>query len=703
MKVSYSWLKDFVDIKLKPQKLADELTMAGLSVDTLERIDGDWVYDIEVVSNRPDWLSMRGIAREVAAITKANFKDKKQCTKACAKAPASKIGHHKAEKISDAAVGIRIDDTKGCRLYYGNLIKGVKVAASPQWLARRLSALGLRPINNVVDITNYCLMEYGQPLHAFDFDKISQSEIIVRRAREGERLVVIDDSEKKLSSQVLVIADAQKPVAVAGIMGGKDTEVTEKTTDVLLESACFDPVVVRRGSRSLGITSDSSYRFERGVDIPAVKAALERATEMICDLCGGTLVLSKYSGSAKTPAAEKILVDFGQLQDSLGIKLSISQARSILEKLGFGVKSKGSAGRKGSGGHKGREVFQVCVPAYRRDVRIAEDVAEEIARIYGYNRIPLTAASIKLFTLKTSAVQKLVPEAKNLLVSMGLKEVITYSLVSRQDYEKSGLPVPDGILGLENPLSQDYGLLRTTILPSMLSCISFNINHGMTEFEIFEIAHVFGAKKEEMSLGIALVGAKRATWQKEARSYTLFDLKGILETLLDELLIKDYAVEHLKDSLGSGLTYKLVAQGNTLACFGKASEAVKKNWGIKCKEDIFLAEVSVDSLAACAKLKKRYKSLASTPSIIRDISALARASTPYAKIKELIERQTQGLLKSVALVERYTGKEIPEGSVGLTISLEYNSEHRTLTDAEINPVHQRVLQGLVEELSLVLR
>ena len=681
MKISYSWIKEFAEVKQGPQELAESLTMAGLSVASLEAISGDWVYDIEVTSNRPDWLSVRGIVREVAAITGAKFK-KQDDRKSKGK-----------KNLKQAACGLKslsvsIDDAKDCGLYYGNLIVGVKVGASPEWLKKKIETVGLRSINNIVDITNFCLMEYGQPLHAFDYDKLTGGEIRVRRGREGETLTLIDGSEKKLTPAVLVIADAKKPVAIAGIMGARDTEVSLSTVNVMLESACFSGLVVRRGTRVLGVATDSSYRFERGVDIVTVKTALDAATQMICELCGGALCLEKRAGKEKEASARKIAFRLARACDILSVKISLGEAKSILEKLGFGVK------------RKPQDILEVSVPSFRRDVKIEEDVTEEIARVYGYEKIPLTTPQIRPFAMAAPKVQKLEPVVKNILLKAGLKEAVTYSLMSDEHYAKSMLGQSTPGLVLENPLSSEYRCLRTTLVPSLLECAAYNVTHNNPNLELFEMARVYDLNTEKRTLGILLCGARRATWQNETKVYTLFDLKGILEVLLQELKICGVSVER---AATSWLDSRIMSGPKLLASFGQVPETVKKNWGIKSKEDIFVAEIPLDTLAESAVLKKVFRPLATTPTISRDISVLAHDETSFADIKKLIKERSSGYLKKVGLIECYQGKEVPKGYRGLTISLEYGSDTKTLTDAGINPVHQNILESLVKELSLTLR
>ncbi len=558
MRVTYSWLKEFVDIKIPPEKLSERLSMAGLTVASLESAGGDWVYDIEVTSNRPDWLSVRGIAREVAALLQTKMRP----------------GPHKAIKgISKTDdFSIEIKDEADCRLYYGALVRGVKVGPSPDGLRRRLEALGLRSVNNVVDITNYCLLEYGQPLHAFDFSRIQGASIVVRRAKEKEELSLIDGTTKKLAPQVLVIADRHHALAAAGIMGGKESEVSGATRDVLLESAVFDPVVIRRGARLLGVATDSSYRFERGVDIQTARLALERAVQMLCELCAGTLAAVKQSGSAKTRAPQKISYDVREAGEVLSLDIKESEAVRILKHLGFCVR------------RAGRGKFVVEAPGFRRDVRTKEDITEEIARIHGYDKIPLTYPSIKPFVMEKPAVWQLEALVKERLVRLGLKEVITYSLGSPEDYKKTSLEITKDALCLENPLSQDCSLLRSTLVPSLLACAASNLNKGNVDFEIFESASVFEGHRETASLGILLCGNRRSAWSKESQRYSLYDLKGIVEEVIRISgaglpVLENTSRAYFEPQTGGCFVF---GQKN-VAVVGKIAESVRRQCGIKVK------------------------------------------------------------------------------------------------------------------------
>ncbi len=678
MRVTYSWLKEFVDIKIPPEKLSERLSMAGLTVASLDQVGGDWVYDIEVTSNRPDWLSVRGIAREVAALLETKMR----------------LMPHKAIKGPSKTddFSIEIKDEADCRLYYGALVRQVKVGPSPEWLRKRLETLGLRSVNNVVDITNYCLLEYGQPLHAFDFAKIQGASIVVRRAGDKEELSLIDGTTKKLTPQVLVIADRHHALAAAGIMGGKESEVSSATRDILLESAVFDPVLIRRGARLLGVATDSSYRFERGVDIPTVRLAAERAVQMLCELCSGTFVAVKQSGSARAGVFQKISYDIRDAREILSLDIKDNEAVRILGHLGFGVR------------RAGRGKLAIEVPGFRRDVKSKEDITEEIARIYGYDKIPLTHPSIRPFAMEKPAVWRLEALVKEQLVRMGLKEVITYSLGSPEDYKKTSLEIAKDALCLENPLSQDCSLLRSTLVPSLLACAASNLNKGNVDFEIFESASVFEGHRETVSLGVLLCGNRRSAWSKESQRYSLYDLKGIVEDVIRISGAGSPALENASRAYFEPQTggHFVVGQ-KTVACFGKVAETVRRNWGIKAKKDIYLAEVDIAALASLAYFRKLFKPLAQTPSILRDISVLAGPGVRYGRIESLIRKKAEGFLRRVCLADLYQGKELPRASAALTISLEYGCDDRTLTDAEINPVHQSVLDGLTGELSLTLR
>lgn len=685
MKISYSWIKELVDIKTNPQDLALALSMAGLSVETFEEVSGDWVYTIEVTSNRPDWLSARGIVHEIVAITGAKFK------KPQAARPQGKL------KKSPQAPSIAIENKKDCAFYYGQVIRNIKVGPSPAWLKGRLEALGVRLVNNVVDITNYCLLELGQPLHAFDLDALKGPQILVRRAKKGESMALIDGSLKNLDERILVIADSSRPVAVAGIMGGASTEVTAKTRNVFLESACFDPVLVRRGSRALGVSSDSSYRFERGVDPETVQVALERAARMIVELCGGSPEEPVRSGQMISLMPRRIVFDLEHALDTLGVDIPVEKAKKIFRDLGFSVAS------------GGKKTFAVTAPSFRRDIKIPEDLTEELIRIWGYERIPLTSASIKPFVLETPLAQVLEKRTRDILVAAGLKEAVTYSLISEEDYLKTGLAVPEGAFVLENPLNRDYSILRSTLVPSLLKCAASNISRNNKDLELFETASIFSGGLSGgqgiMACGVVMCGEKRASWLKEARAYSFFDLKGVLEALFEEFGLKGCSFVKSDDIVfaQAGEAARIMLGNDAVGFLCRVSAAVKKAHGIKSKDDIFVAELSLEALSLKASLKKCLAPLVVYPGVVRDVSFLAGESASYESVRAIICDEAGGLIRRVNVADVYQGKEVPQGYMSLTVSIEYGSNQKTLTDDEANSAHRKVLDALIKRLGVTIR
>ncbi|MDO8489296.1 MAG: phenylalanine--tRNA ligase subunit beta, partial [Candidatus Omnitrophota bacterium] len=519
MKVTYSWLKDFVDLKIPPAELAEKLTMAGLEVVSLEEIGGDSVFEIEITSNRPDWLSVAGIAREVSAICglklkTVNPKETKIKTNDCL-----------SVKISSIAKG-------DCSFYSIRVICDVKVGPSPEWLKKRLTSLGCRPVNNIVDITNYILFETGQPLHAFDLDTLNQREINVRRAKTDEKIITIDGLQRILSPEILVIADKDKLIAIAGIMGGKEAEVTFKTRNILLESAVFNPILVRRAKQKLAIQSESAYRFERGVDFETAKAASLAAQELILKLASGRPCIYKSIG-AKKSTNPIINLDAAYVNKVLGVVIPVIKIKQILSRLGLQVKI------------KTKNILQLKIPSFRQDLKLQIDLIEEIARIYGYAKIPKTIPAIR--PGQGIADKRGVScGIKNILSGLGLHEVITYSLIDHNLLIKSGINTDRSPIEILNPLSCEQGVLRPTLLPSLIRCIAYNLNQQQENIKIFEIASSFSGEsdsiREEPCLGIALCGINSfLTNQGLVKDeVTLLHLKGTLEILFGRLGVRGF-------------------------------------------------------------------------------------------------------------------------------------------------------------------
>ncbi|MFH1354855.1 MAG: phenylalanine--tRNA ligase subunit beta [Candidatus Omnitrophota bacterium] len=691
MKVTYQWLKDFLEIKLSADKLADQLTMAGLEVTSLEKCSGDVVFEIEVTSNRPDCLSILGIAREVAAISGVKLGSRCSVFSSRLKTknlkPKTRLSREQSRE--NLSLKIKVEDKKDCPLYTAKIIKGVKVGPSPDWLKKRLESVGCRSVNNIVDITNYVLFEYGEPLHAFDLSRLRGDTIIVRRAKSGEKLTTIDADEKTLNSDILIIADQDKPVAIAGVMGGKDTEVTQGTCEILLEAAVFDPVLIRRSRQKLGLQSESAYRFERGIDPQIVERASLRAAALIEKIAGGRCIAARELGRAQSKS-RVISLDLSRVSINLGVNIALSRVKKILVDLGFKVK----AGRK--------NIFLVEVPSYRQDLSLEVDLIEEIARIYGFESIPTTQPAI-IPKVTRDDRQELVAITQRTLVGIGLKEVITYSLIDKGLLADFGFDAQE-VIEILNPLSSEQEVLRPHIIPSLSRCIAYNLNQKQDYASIFEIANIYSASgvlpREELVLGIAFSGVQAMLFEQGAikEEFSLLHLKGIAETLFKRLGIKDYDFINQ----GNPETAMIYVNREHLGSMVRLSRAVLDKLGIKNKE-IFGLEISLDRVFSHASLKKQFRPLPKVPGIARDISVIFKESVSIKQALARIAEMGKPLLRAVNIIDCYQGKQIPAGYKAFTISCEYRSDQRTLTEAEINPAHAVICKELTERFDARMR
>lgn len=677
MKVTYNWLKDFVAIKLPAKALAEKLTMAGLEVTGLEEREGDFVLELEITPNRPDCLSVMGIAREVAAITGAKLKT-----------PAAKLNFKPTR--NKYPLKIQIQDHQDCPLYTAKVIRQLNVAPSPVWLKKRLELVGCRTINNVVDVTNYILFTWGEPLHAFDLDKLSGQIVHVRRARPGEKITTIEGSEILLGEEMLVIADQDKPVALAGIIGGKETEVTLETQNILLEAAVFHPLLIRRMRQKLGIQTESSYRFERAVADEIAEAASWQAAQLLQEISQGRLSAALHSRARTKKKKIFIPLDLASVRKILGIEVSPYQAKHILENLGFTLRLKGE--------HK----FLVQVPRHRADVRLEIDLIEEIARIFGYQRLPeiLPRVSPRLLDKEST---DLVSRIKNILVGLGLNEVITYSLVEKRLLEKAKKNTQEP-LEILNPLSLENAVLRTSLVPSLLGSVSFNLRQKQEYVYIFEVAKIFQRGEadlptEELVLGLALCGTRPCLFKdgliKDASS--LLHLKGILEILFRELGFKDYHFVAANEKQAA-----IYAAGEKIGSLEETTKELRDELEIK-NQRVFVAEVFLERLFAYVDLSRTFSPLPKYPGILRDISLILKENIPLQEVLSSLKDRAGPLLVEVKVLDHYQGKQIPAGFRGLTISCLYRSNERTLREEEINPLQALLLAMLVDKFGVKIR
>lgn len=681
MKISYNWLKEYINIRLKPKELADRLTMGGLEVKSIDAKGGDCVFEMEVTSNRPDCLSVYGIAREIQAICAIKLKP-------------IKIAEFKNADLKKPL--IKIDDKKGCLRYVGRIIEGVSVRPSPKWLIDKIQSAGLRPVNNIVDITNFCLLELGQPLHAFDYDRLEGAEIIVRKARKGEEIVTIDGLKRKLNENILVIADAKKPVAIAGVIGGKDTEVTSSTKSILLESAYFDPATIRRTSKGLGISTESSYRFERGVDLEGALLASNRATQFICDLAKPKCISQLADAGIKQTKKANINLKISRINKILGMDIATSKCVSILNNLDLKVKK------------KSKDILEIAVPSFRRDIKEEIDLIEEIARIYGYDEVPETLSQIPIWGKGAQKSDDKIIEdlIRHTLIEFGLNEVITYGLGSSDVYIKRLNFDDEQLLRVKNPLSSQTEVLRPTLLSGLLDSIAHNINRKITDLRLFELGKSYfcktnGTPSEKSVLSITLSGMKTKDWQKK-EAIDIFDLKGIIEGLFEKLGITKYEfVVRPLPLLSPSASSAIKVDNIDVGIFGRFDKEVSDRYDIK--SPIFVSELDLESLAPHIRLERRFFELPKYPSIIRDISLVVDEKIPNGEIISTIKKTCGDLAVSIKPFDLYRGEQIPKGLKSILYSVEYRASDKTLTDEEVNVLDMKLREVLAKTLNAKIR
>ena len=678
MKISLNWIKDYVEVKIPPGSLADKLTMAGLEVENVSLVRGDTIFEVEVTPNRPDCLNMIGIAREISAVLN------------------KELALPRTGKLSkvDAVCDIKIEDKKGCLRYIGTVVENISIQQAPKELLKRINSLGLREINNIVDITNFCLLETGQPLHAFDYDKLAGGRIIVRRAKDGEKIVTIDDIERALDPSILVIADAEKPVAIAGIMGGKETEVTASTRNILLESAYFDPIIVRKASRKLGLSSDSSYRFERGVDYPTVENCSNRALSLILKEAGGKIVKSsdiKVTGRNK--AAKEIVIEKEKIDSFLGTDTSVTQCKNIFDKLGFDVKV------------DKQKVFTIVPPSFRGDIVQEVDIIEEVARIIGYDNLPLSMPSIKVSNISESKEIQLRKKIKQILMAQGCSETVTYTMISQKNLNDSKLSDIEK-LNIVNPLSQDQEMMRPSLLPSMLSRVQFNLNRGQKDISLFEAGKIYTNKGEKETLAVIMTGVALRDWRKlKQNNVDFIDIKGIVGKVFSGTGIQDSAVSYKISELPffAGENAQIFLRGKKIGAVGRICQEVLDAWDIKGASVVF-AEVDLESFYSGSFSKKKYFPVIEYPIVTRDISLAIKKDILFDEIRNIVFNDNNDIMHNFNLIEEYLGENLPGKEYkGLVCSCKYQSKTGTLKEEEVTKVHERICQSLIDKIGAIRR
>ena len=621
----------------------------------------DTSVEFEITSNRPDCMSVIGLAREASATFDVPLK---------LKAPVVKAGHGDGSKL----LKVSIEDSDLCSRYAARIVKNVRIAPSPRWLIERLRASGVRPINNIVDITNYVCLEYGHPMHAFDHRYIENEEIIVRRARQGENITTLDGVERALDNSMLVIADGKKPVAVAGVMGGEFSGIMDDTYTIVFESACFSGSSVRITAKKLGMRTDASSRFEKGLDPQNCLPALERACELVELLNAGDVMDTIIDCDKSVKAPTVIALEYDWINSFLGTDISKERMVEILTKLGFSV-----------------DGDSVTVPSFRTDVTHKADISEEIARIYGYNNIPSTimGSSTRGRLSGTQAFNRSVHES---LIGQGMSEIMTYSFISPKYYDKilmeAGSPLRDSVT-ITNPLGEDTSIMRTTALPSLLEVLSRNYNNRNTEARGFEIATVY-IKKSENELPVEKDNIMVGLYGQNTDFY---DIKGIVEELLENVSVKDYTFTQRSDSsFHPGRCAAVEANGQTLGIVGELHPLVLENYEIGVK--VYAASLDFNTLFALRETSKQYTPLPKYPAVARDLALICDDVLSVGALQETVKSAAGKLLESIQLFDVYKGKQIEEGKKSVAFSLVLRSKEETLTDERVESVMKKILKAL---------
>ncbi len=666
------------------QDLADfkELTeqeLNGLIGKNIMEVLGanETVIDFEVTSNRPDCFSMIGLGREAAITMKGHFQK-----------PAVSVKEESPIRTADV-LSVKIAAPELCPLYAARVVTDVKIAPSPKWLRNRLRAAGVRSINNIVDITNYVMLEYGQPMHAFDKRTIHENEIIVRRAEDGETIRTLDGQDRTLDKDMLVISDCAGAVAVAGVMGGENSEITADTSEIIFEAAVFDGVTVRRGAKKIGLRTESSSRFEKGLDPITCYEALERAAQLV-ELLGAGKVCKGIVDCMPAPKAERrIPFSPEKINAFLGIHASAEEMTHILTRLE--CRTDLNAG-------------VVIPPSFRDDLICSADIAEEIARFYGYNKIEsrlLTGCETTLG--QRNRKQKLSDQIRAGLSAMGYHEMLTFSFISPNVFDRLRLPAESPLrdaVVIRNPLGEDYSIMRTTMLPSILESLGTNHAHRVAEARLFELSYVY--IKQSADPEVLPAHRQLVTFGGYAFS-DFFAFKGHVEGLLQKLKIKNYEFEPEREnpSMHPGRTARLYIGGEEAGFFGQIHPQTAENW--ECPEQTYVACLLFDVLLKYAVDIPKNQELPKFPAVTRDLAVVLDRETPAGHAERIIRERGGKLLESCTLFDCYEGAQVPEGKKSLAYSLSFRDASKTLTDEDVNKTMKKILNGLETKLQAVLR
>jgi len=683
MKLSAKWIRDFVNATVNERRFSEDLTSIGIAVEGISGDGPNIVFEMEIGTNRPDAMNHYGVAREAAALYRTELK------------PIAVPSQGTAESKPGSDFDINIDDASGCARYTAQIIRGVKIKSSPEKIASRLALVDQRAINNAADASNYTLWEMGHPTHAFDLDLLEGGKIIVRKARAGEMLKTLDGVERKLSPEDLIIADGKKPVALAGVMGGFDTMITEKTKNILIESAWFDPVAVRKTARRLGMHTDASHRFERGADYGATTIACSLVAQRIIESGGGELDGAQIDAVARELVQAPVVLRISQVQRILGAKLETDEVVAILKRLGFElVPEPGSEPQ-----------FSVLIPTWRLDVEREIDVIEEIARLHGYDEFPNTLPAFSGAVIESPEAAKQA-KVRSSLLSLGYNEAVSLTFISHEDAEAfSSTPVVE----LANPLSEEASLMRSSLIPGMLNMLAYNLNRGTDNVRLFEIGDVYEAVSEGTAERRRIcVGATAAALRHDLPQGEVLDksrgdddidvfraFKGDIETVLSAFTHRSLQFDAQTPEYYQPMrSARALMDGAPIAQFGALDPQAAL--GRKLRQEVFVTEIFADRLYARPLREIRYQPLPKFPAVERDFSFIFSDEVTFAKIEAAIRGIGLENLRSFDPVEIFRGGAVAAGSYSILLRAKFQSFEQTLREEEVNEWSAQIVKALTE-------
>lgn len=684
MRVPVSWLRNFVDVEDDAEQIAATMSVRGFAVEGIEGVGDDAVLDFEILANRPDCMSVRGMAREVAAAYQLPLRRLAgRAARAADAVPGGPGDLHSASLSSgdDPNLGITINAPSLCPRYAGAIVD-VSIGTSPDWMQQRLQAAGVRPISNIVDVTNYVLLELGHPMHAFDYNLLAGGQIVVRTARPGETLRTLDGVARTLDPETLLIADAERGVAVAGVMGGADSEVGTMTQTVVLESAYFEPRSVRRTSRALNLRTEASMRFERGADPQLPVTAMERACGLLEIIGAGTArgtIVDRYPSRIEVVT---LSLRRARLAALLGSPVPDDEVQRILEALGFVLADT-------PGG------WDVTVPTRRVDTRREVDLIEEVARHYGYDRVPTTFPPLDVAPPPVDPSITRKRHLRTVMTGLGFVEAMTFGFIAQPAAAR--FAVPDDLVAIANPLSESFAVLRPSLLPGLLDAVAHNRRRQVRDVRLFEMGATFSQRTgERQALACAWTGSAAAEhWSGSGRDVDFFDIGGVVAQLGSALGLNVTLTASTSGCLAPGRAAVVTAGNREIGLSGQLLPALADAHGLPNGETVYVAELQLDD-ASAEPGDVRVEALSRHPSVVRDISILVADSVAARDLRATIQAAAPDALVGIAEFDRYDGKGIPDGQVSLSLHLTFRASTRTLTDGEVDAAMNTIVVALAD-------